>query len=221
MGDTRVLVVEEGLGLTQQLLLACRRRPSVRVLGPVVDAGEARRAVQAAPIDVVVIDLDRADGAGLDIVGAVRGSVRSVRVLIASREAGPDLAGRVLEAGASGILPLEGSAAVLVDALERAAAGELVIPDAELASVVQLLRANRAARSVETGWSCLTLREREVLGLLAEGRGTSDVAAALGISTATVQSHVKNVLAKLGVHSKVEAVRIAWRSGAVAVPASA
>lgn len=221
MGDTRVLVVEEGLGLTQQLLLACRRRPSMRVLGPLVDAGEALRAMLAAPIEVVVIDLDRADGVGLDIVRAIRAAVPSVRVLVAAREAGPDVAGRVLEAGASGILPREGSAAVLVDALERAAAGELVIPDAELASVVQLLRAGRAARSVEASWSSLTQREREVLQLLAEGNRTCDVAVALGISTATVQSHVKNVLAKLGVHSKVEAVRIAWRSGAVAVPASA
>ena len=221
MGDVRVLVVEDGLGLTQQLLLACSRRPSVRVLGPVVDADEARRAIEAAPVEVAVIDLDRADGAGLDLVRVVRAAAPSVRVLVAACEAGPHIAGRVLEAGASGILPPGGSAAALVDALERAAAGELVIPDAELASVVQLLRVGRPARSDAASISSLTRREREVLRLLADGHPTSDVALALGISPATVQSHVKSVLAKLGVHSKVEAVRIAWRSGAIAVPASA
>jgi len=58
-----------------------------------------------------------------------------------------------------------------------------------------------------------------VLRLIAEGVGTSEVARALGIAPATVQSHVKNLLAKLGVHSKVEAARVAWRVGIAGVPA--
>ncbi len=54
--------------------------------------------------------------------------------------------------------------------------------------------------------------------MLAGGASTADVAEAFGISPLTVQSHVKNVLAKLGVHSKVEAVRLAWRHGLAATP---
>ncbi len=54
--------------------------------------------------------------------------------------------------------------------------------------------------------------------MLADGRTTQEVAQALSISVMTVQSHVKNVLAKLGVHSKVEAIRYAWRSGAISMP---
>ena len=59
----------------------------------------------------------------------------------------------------------------------------------------------------------LTGRETEILALLADGMSTRDVAERLDISPLTVQSHVKNILAKLGVHTKVEAVRIAWRHG--------
>ena len=59
----------------------------------------------------------------------------------------------------------------------------------------------------------LTGREREILGALADGATTSELAEELGISPATVQTHVKNVLGKLGVHSKVEAVGTAWRAG--------
>ena len=58
-----------------------------------------------------------------------------------------------------------------------------------------------------------------MLRLIAEGVGTSELARALGIAPATVQSHVKNLLAKLGVHSKVEAARVAWRVGIAGVPA--
>ena len=67
----------------------------------------------------------------------------------------------------------------------------------------------------------LTARELEVLRLLANGSTTGEIARLLEISPMTVQSHVKNVLAKLGVHSKVEAVRLAWRAGTIATPASA
>ena len=65
----------------------------------------------------------------------------------------------------------------------------------------------------------LTPREREILRMLAAGASTADLAEAFGISPLTVQSHVKNILAKLGVHSKVEAVRLAWRHGLATTPA--
>jgi len=57
----------------------------------------------------------------------------------------------------------------------------------------------------------LSPREREILLLLSDGISTADIASSLSISPMTVQSHVKNILSKLGVHSKVDAVRLAWR----------
>ena len=107
------------------------------------------------------------------------------------------------------------------DAIRRAIAGELVLPDDHLSSLVDRLRSVRAGLNGATNLDSLTARELEVLGLLSDGRSTAEIAALLGISPMTVQSHVKNVLGKLGVHSKVEAVRLAWRFGAIAMPASA
>ena len=62
----------------------------------------------------------------------------------------------------------------------------------------------------------LTQREQEILRALAEGHPTADIARDLGISPLTVASHVKNIMAKLGVHTKVEAVRLIWRHGRAA-----
>jgi DNA-binding CsgD family transcriptional regulator len=87
--------------------------------------------------------------------------------------------------------------------------------------LVDRLRSVRADLNGATNLDSLTVRELEVLRLLSDGRSTFEIAALLGISPMTVQSHVKNVLAKLGVHSKVEAVRLAWRFGACASPARA
>ena len=106
------------------------------------------------------------------------------------------------------------------DTLRRAAAGELILPAAHLAALVELVRVSRFEREASR-IEALTRREREVLALLADGHTTNEVADALSISVMTVQSHVKNVLAKLGVHSKVEAIRYAWKSGAISMPVGA
>ena len=109
----------------------------------------------------------------------------------------------------------------VADTLRRAAAGELILPDSHLASLVELVRAAHLERGDGNRISTLTRREHEVLALLADGRTTLEVSQALSISVMTVQCHVKNVLSKLGVHSKVEAIRFAWRSGALAMPVGA
>ena len=84
---------------------------------------------------------------------------------------------------------------------------------AELPSLVDRLWHARARRTEHALLATLTVREREILGALADGATTAELSEELGISPATVQTHVKNVLSKLGVHSKVEAVGTAWRAG--------
>jgi DNA-binding NarL/FixJ family response regulator len=221
MSDVRVLVVGERLGLAQSLLLAVGRVSTTRILGPVPGLDEAWGPIAAGSVDVAVVDLDRADGRGLDIVTSLREAWPQLRLLAAGEERDGELAAAALAAGACGLLLVPADPHAIVDALRRAAAGEVVLPDEQLPSVVDRLHADRWHRTDGLRIASLTRRELEVLTLVAEGQATSEVAERLGISAMTVQSHVKNVLAKLGVHSKVEAVRLAWRCGAVAVPVSA
>jgi DNA-binding NarL/FixJ family response regulator len=123
--------------------------------------------------------------------------------------------------GAAGVLERGGDRRTIVDALRRAAAGELVAPASHLPALLELSGHGRASDERSSRMRTLTAREREVLALLAGGRTTGEIARALSISGLTVQSHVKSILSKLGVHSKVEAIRFAWRSGALDVPIGA
>jgi DNA-binding NarL/FixJ family response regulator len=209
--DIRVLVVDESPGLTQGLLLALPRSGPVCVLGPVQDDGEAVVALDLAAADLVVVDIDRDDGRGLEVLAAVSDR-EGARVLASTQRDGSEVAAEALAAGACGLLPTDRGAAVLIDAFRRAVAGELVLPAADLPSLVERLRALNPDQP-GGGLSVLTVREREILRLLADGIPTTDIAVSLGISPMTVQSHLKNILAKLGVHSKVAAVRFAWRHG--------
>jgi DNA-binding NarL/FixJ family response regulator len=213
----RVSVVDDHIRLVESLRLAWGRGSRLRVLGPFVPGVAALRA---AP-DVIVVDLERDDGHGLGALVEVCDAVHNVRVIAATTERDPELGSVIVTAGASGLLPSWGDPVEMEDAIRRAVAGELVLPDDHLCSLVDRLRAVRARVTEAANLESLTARELEVLRLLSDGRSTVEIAALLGISTMTVQSHVKNVLAKLGVHSKVEAVRLAWRFGAIAMPASA
>ena len=213
----RVSVVDDHIRLVESLRLAWGRGSRLRVLGPFVPGVAALRA---AP-DVIVVDLERDDGHGLGALVEVCEAVRDVRVIAATTERDPELGSAIVTAGASGLLPSWGDPAEMEDAIRRAVAGELVLPDDHLSSLVDRLRAVRARVTGAANLESLTARELEVLRLLSDGRSTVEIAALLGISPMTVQSHVKNVLAKLRVHSKVEAVRLAWRFGAIAMPASA
>jgi len=212
MDGIRVLVVDDRMGLTQDLLLALRRRPAVRIMGPVRDETEALVAIEDEPVDLVLVALDRPDERGVAIVAAIRSAV-DVRVMATTGHVASTLVELALAAGACGVLPVERQPAHLLGAFRRALAGELVLPVTELPTLVDRLWQARARRTEHVLLSTLTVREREILCALAEGATTAEIAGELGISPATVQTHVKNVLCKLGVHSKVEAVGTAWRAG--------
>ena len=210
MDTVTLLLVEHGYSLTQSLALAFERLEDIRVLGPVSDPDEALRTTG---FDVVIVDL----ASHLALVASLSRRLPETPILGWNPTDDPGTAAAALAAGAVGLLPSVIEADLIVSAVTRALAGELVLPDLHLRSLVG--RVTRGGHAEPDGLASLTPRELEVLMLISEGRSTPDIATRLGISNRTVQSHVKSVLAKLEVHSKVEAVRIAWRDGVVAVPA--
>jgi DNA-binding NarL/FixJ family response regulator len=216
----RVLVVDEGPALASELARAMPVRGPARVIGPVPGAAEAIDRLSAGLVDLVVVELDRSDGRGTDSIAEIVAGGGRGRVLASSRNGGPDVAASALSAGASGVLPPRRDPSLL-DVFRRALAGELVLPVEDLSTLVDRLTSSGSDGPVADPVAVLTHREREILRSLAAGASTTDVAEAFGISPLTVQSHVKNILAKLGVHSKVEAVRIAWRHGLASASRSA
>jgi two-component system nitrate/nitrite response regulator NarL len=208
--ELRAMVVSEGAALTQSLIVAVSRRFAVRVLGPVADEVQAIEALRASPIELVVVELTRSDDRARDIISAiVDGS--SIPVLAVAADLSVRDPARALAAGAIGVIRgTGGSPRELASSLRRAAAGSLVLPDADLPKVFERVPVRSGIGGSGHG---LTPREVQVLGAMADGASCEDVAGALGISPLTVRSHVKNVMSKLGVHSTVEAVTFALRTG--------
>jgi two-component system nitrate/nitrite response regulator NarL len=217
--DICVLVVDEGSGRTEGLI-GTIPGDGVRLIGRVSDARAALRVLDVEPINLFLVDLDRMDGGGIETVRIIREGADRARVLGLTEEHGLDLAAGALAAGACGVVSPEPDGESMLSAFRRALAGELVLPAVHLPSLVDRLRGNRDASAADR-LDFLTSREIEILRALADGSSTIEIARSLGIRPMTVQSHVKNILAKLGVHSKVEAVTLAWRLGLGSVTRSA
>lgn len=134
-------------------------------------------------------------------------------ILLASEEDEATLVASI-EAGASGYLTKESPVTELIDAVHTVHRGEVVVPPHMLGPLLSgLIRRRKEQDEAMRRMSRLTRREREVLALLAEGAGNDGIAETLVISPQTARTHVQNLIAKLGVHSRLEAAMFVARNG--------
>ncbi|MGZ5307051.1 MAG: response regulator [Actinomycetota bacterium] len=169
--------------------------------------------------DVVLMDVDlKSEMSGIDATRTIKENSPATKVIIMTAHDDDRLLVDAVEAGASGFLGKDDAAQELLAAVKAAADGEVLIDPGTLARLLpQVAREREMKRDAIMLLNDLTEREREILSLLAHGMRNDDIASQLYISPQTVQTHVRNILGKLRVHSKLEAVAFAIRHGAIVV----
>lgn len=195
---TAVLVVDDHRVFTDLMTYTLLALPDVDSVVSAASVGEADRLLAAATWDVVIIDVHLQDGSGLDLVPQAA-AVPGTRVLMLTGHPRRAEAEQVFRLGASGYLAKDGSLAALTRALAEATPARPHVaeafPEDQLAD------------------GTLTDREREVLLRIVDGRDATRIAEELRLSVLTVRTHIKSVLAKLGVQSQIEAVAVASQAG--------
>jgi len=181
----------------------------VRATAP--DADAALRIARTVQPDVVLMDLNLGSTSGVDATREITSALPSTKVLVLSASGEHKDVLEAVKAGASGYLVKSASAAELVDAVHRTAAGDPVFT-AGLAGLV-LGEYRRMAATPDEDKPQLTERETEVLRLVAKGLSYKQIAERLGVSHRTVQNHVQNTLGKLQLHNRVELTRYAIEQG--------
>ena len=183
-----------------------QRGYQVTVARSVRDTIESVRRKQP---DVCLIDRHFAGDSGITAIGPMLAASGRTKILVLSAD--PDTEGirQALQAGASGYLHKTRGVAALTRAIDRVQRGEVVVDVPKPRPARERARSDDARRLA----AFLTARERECLNLLVEGLDTSGIATKLGVSAATVRTHVQSVLTKLGVHSRLEAASYAVRFG--------
>jgi DNA-binding NarL/FixJ family response regulator len=204
-GEITCLIVDDHEVVREGLRLALSRAPHVRVVGEAPDGESAVALVERRRPNVVLMDIRMPGMDGLEATRLVLEREPETAVIIFTAYSERALLARGLESGARGYVLKEAAHDTLLRAIEKVGGGETFVDPALIPSVL-------AAKDRE---ELLTVREREILKLLADGMSNSDVAAKLFISQETVKSHVRHILTKLEADTRTHAVAIALRESMI------
>ncbi|MCO6466866.1 MAG: response regulator transcription factor [Bradyrhizobiaceae bacterium] len=194
----RVAIVEDHADELQGFLEELQRADDVDVVATARTADEARQKFSAAQPDIIVVDLVLPDGTGAGLITELRVLMPSVHYVVLSAYEDYDRIYSAILAGAVGYLGKTYVGDGLVAALRDVHAGGSPISSPIARKVLQAFQASvRPQLPIST----LTIREQEILHILASGRSYKDIANALCISTETVRTHVRNIYQKLQVDS--------------------
>jgi len=212
----RVLLVDEQQMFTDALSNLLAAEPDLEPVGAVTRIADAVAVCRRSSPDVVLVDLRVGDIDGVDGIRALRQASPDTSVIVVTDRNDPAAITSAIRAGARGYVLKTRAVDELVAIIRQAVSGAMVLTVADVPNVIdRLQQARRSESEARRSLARLTVREGQILEHLTNGRSTPDTAAALNISPLTVRSHVKSILAKLGVHSRVEAVSYALRNGLV------
>ena len=206
---TRIILADDHIifrqGLRAQL-------DTVKGIEVVDEAGDGRQAVKLAKKikpDVVVIDISMPILNGIDAVRQIIKAVPETRVIILSMHKDRHYIAEALKAGALGYIAKEESFNSLIFAIKTVLKGKIYLcPDTENIVLNDFVMQLRSTDSVSSS-SHLTDREREVLQLIAEGKTGKDIAGIIFVSSTTVDTHRRNIMKKLGIHTTAGLVKYA------------
>lgn len=201
----RVLLVDDHTLFRKGLAELLERNEQISVAGVAGGAVEARKLLLELKPDVMVTDLHMQPEDGLTLLRQLQQSGNTIPTLVLTVSNAEDDLANALRAGARGYLLKDMEPDDVVDAIVRASRGETVVAPSMTIKLVNLLQNNQPATQPSSLLDLLTQREREILSHLALGESNKVIARQLDISHDTVKLHVRHILSKLNLTSRVEA----------------
>src|SRR2546430_23008 len=215
----RVLLVDDHQLLTGALSQMMSLEPDLRVVGVAGSVAEAK-AMSRDRVDVVLMDYRLPDGTGAEATRAIKARWPAARVVMLTALNDDETVLESIQAGADGYLTKDRAVDEVVNAVRAANAGETLLPRSVIVGIAQRVASARDRGLERRQVEPLTPRELEVLKTLAEGLSTPEICDRLFIAPNTLRTHVQNIMGKLRVHSKLEAVAFALRHRLVEPPPS-
>jgi DNA-binding NarL/FixJ family response regulator len=204
-----VFVIDQERTFTDALAARLEAEADVAVVAAVHSRTPAQSLIVARHADVILLDADLPDNAAVHLCEELASRPEAPHVVMLSCSSEPERIVAAMRAGAAAWVRKDASLEHLLRVVRGAARGETWLPPAETGKVLRLLMQDQDKQRENDGLlEALTPREREVLFHLADGAGRQDVAERLNVSANTVRTHLQNLMAKLGVHSTLEAVAL-------------
>lgn len=209
---TRILLADDHKLLIDGLRSVLDQQRDMEVVGVAKDGIEAAELAAKLKPEVILLDVSMPRMNGIDAARNILRDLPDIRIIMISMHADRKFIQESLRVGARGYILKESAAQEVIQAVGAVCKGELFfsrsVRDQVLRDYVDWIREGDAASQ-----SPLSGREREVLQILAEGKSTKDVAALLNVSVKTIETHRKQIMDKLGLHSIAELTKYAIREG--------
>jgi len=201
----RIILVDDHHLLREVLREKLAKEADIDIVGEAADGRSALQIIAELMPDIVVLDISLPEMNGVELATRITASHGTVKIVALSMHADKRFVTEMFKAGASGYVTKTAASTELLNAIRTVAAGKRYL-GAEVADAL--------VDGVQTdGQIQLGRREREVLGLLAEGLRTQDIADRLHISAGTVEVHRRNIMRKLDLHTVAELTKYAIREG--------
>lgn len=211
----RVVLADDHQLVRAGLCALLRSFADVQVLAECGDGHEALALIDRLQPDVLLLDIALPGLNGLDVAARVPKLSPRTRVLILSMHTGAEYVGQALRAGVAGYLVKDSAVDELRVALDSLRAGRPYLSPGISQAVLQGYLRTGQAPPERAALEPLTSRQREILQLIAEGHSTREIAARLGVSVKTVESHRSQLMHRLDIHDVAGLVRFAIRAGLV------
>jgi DNA-binding NarL/FixJ family response regulator len=211
-----VVIADDHLAFGEALEIVLAQEDDLQVIEVVTDGEAAIEAVERYEPDIVIMDMTMPGMDGIEATRRIRDTTGDTQVIVLSGTEDELAVGRAVQAGARGYLRKTDAVGDLPTAIRRAFRGDVLNAEDEVnRSLARLHRRRAQEGSLEQRMERLTPRELEILQRIANGETNAKIAAELEMSPNTLRTHTQNVLTKLGVHSKLDAIVAAIRHGKV------
>ncbi len=219
MEKIRVLVVDDQDIVRQGLKIIIEHQPDMSVIGQAADGEESVRMAAVLKPDVVLMDIKMPHMSGIEATRKITEGQPQTQVIILTTYDADDLVFEGIRAGAQGFLLKDAGSEAILDAVRAVHRGESQL-DPQIARKVmnefrRVVPPAEPAPADDGGYEALSEREMEVLGLLAKGMNSKEIAGALFLSDGTVRNYVSSILSKLHANDRTQAVIKAARRGMV------
>ena len=205
----RILLVDDHV-LVRQGLKSLLEREGFQVVGEASDGQEGLRLAESTKPDIVVMDISMPTINGLSAAREIQQKFPKTKTILLTQHDEKQYVTEAMEAGVKGYVLKNQAGSDLLQALRQVSRGQVYLSPGVAQAVVESYQSNSGKSGTH-----LTVRERQVLQLIAEGKSTKDIAAVLGISVKTAESHRTRLMQKLDIHETASLVRYAVRNGIV------
>jgi two-component system response regulator NreC len=208
-----IVVADDHAMVCDCLCMILQRQPDMAVVGQARTGAEAVALSQALKPAVLVLDVGLPDIDGFEVLEQIKAHTPEVCVIMISGTNSEQYIQRAVRSGASGYVVKEGGAAALIHAVRMVAQGGMALDWRGNTNIIEPDIAQVLARQTLPHQSILTWRERQILRLVAQGYSNAEVAALIGISPKTVDTHRSRIMEKLNLHSRADLTRYALEYG--------